>query len=491
MNKQLNIGWAQTDITPDRPVYVIGQLYSRISSYVHDPITATCLVLENGEDQLTMVSCDMGGPPIMHSKAILERLNIPELDKTRIVFNATHTHNSSFFSQNTTYEVYFKSVLGDLCPVMKEPANILKDDEAAEYFVERIVALIEDAWANRAMGGVSTASDYAVVAHNRRPQFLVNGKRESRMYGTCSEPNFLGYEGGVDHAADMLYTWDLDGNLTGAAVCIPCPSQVYELHDFISADYWCEARNAIREELGNIYILPLCGAAGDQNPLDLTRISKDNVEELKIWNAQETAVFRNIDMLQECRDIGERIAEAVTRGYRKAKNRIETRPVFRTSSFRMDVALRTVSKEDTEAAQARIDAAKAKVAPGERMTEAEMIRCFEDIGYLNRWKLQQTTDRFEFPVVVFRLGAAVFATNPFELYVDYSLRMKARCKARQAFIVQLASTLVGGAKGGYLPTQIAVDGGSYGSKPVSTMVGPAGGDELVEKTIAAMDALFT
>ena len=48
MNKQINIGWAQTDITPDRPVYVIGQLYSRISSYVHDPITATCLVLENG-----------------------------------------------------------------------------------------------------------------------------------------------------------------------------------------------------------------------------------------------------------------------------------------------------------------------------------------------------------------------------------------------------------------------------------------------------------
>ena len=32
MNKQINIGWAQTDITPDRPIYVIGQLYSRIFS---------------------------------------------------------------------------------------------------------------------------------------------------------------------------------------------------------------------------------------------------------------------------------------------------------------------------------------------------------------------------------------------------------------------------------------------------------------------------
>ena len=486
MNKQINIGWAQTDITPDRPVYVIGQLYSRISSYVHDPITATCLVLENGEEQMTMVSCDMGSVPVNHIAPILERVNVPGLDKSHVVFNVIHTHNSSMFTMETTREVYFKSVLGDLCPDKEEPANILKDEEAGEFFIERIVALIEDAWESRVPGAVSTASDYAAVAFNRRPQFLVNGKRESKMYGTCSEPNFLGYEGGSDHSADMLYTWDLNGNLTGAAVCIPCPAQVYELHDFISADFWGEARNCIREELGNIYILPWCGAAGDQNPLDLTRISKDNVNELKVWNAQETAVMRNIDMLQECKDIGERICEAVLRGYRKAKNYAENRPVFKTKVFEMDVALRTVSKEDVDAAQARIDAVKAKFAPGEKMSEGEMIRCFEDIGYLNRWKLQQQTNRFHFPIFVFRLGRAVFATNPFELYVDYSLRMKARCKARQAFIIQLSSN----AKGGYLPTQAAVDGGSYGSKPVSTMVGPNGGDELVEKTLAAMDSLF-
>ena len=112
MNKQINIGWAQTDITPDRPVYVIGQLYSRISSYVHDPLTATCLVLENGEEQMTMISCDMGSVPTMHIEKILARVNVPELDKSKVVFNVTHTHNSSMYSQNTTLEVYFKSVLG-------------------------------------------------------------------------------------------------------------------------------------------------------------------------------------------------------------------------------------------------------------------------------------------------------------------------------------------------------------------------------------------
>ena len=486
MENRIQIGWAQTDITPERPFFVIGQLYSRISTYVHDPLTATCLVLDNGAEQMTMVSCDMPGVPTMHIARILERIQAEGLDKKKVVFNAIHTHNSTMFTKNTTLEVYFKSVLGELCPEPEEPEDIIKDEELEEFFIEKMVRLIEDAWNARRPGGVAMAHDYAAVAFNRRPQFLVNGKRESRMYGTCSDSNFLGYEGSSDHSADMLYTFDAQGTLTGAAVCIPCPSQVYELHCFVSADYWGEARSQIREELGNIYILPLCGAAGDQNPLDLVRISKDNKRELKVWNAQETEVFRSFDMLRECQQIGARICDAVRRGYKTARNEVQTRPVFRTNCFEMDVALRTVDKQDVDEARARIDAVKASLAPGQKLSEAEMIRCFTDIGYLNRWELQQKTTRFCFPIFVFRLGQAVFATNPFELYVDFSYRMKARCRAKQAFIVQLSSN----AKGGYLPTQIAVDGGSYGSKPVSTMVGPEGGDELVEKTLQAMDALF-
>jgi hypothetical protein len=119
MEKNIRIGWAQTDITPDRPIYVIGQLYSRISSYVHDPLTATCLVLENGQEQMILVSADMPGVPTMHISRILERLDAPGLDRSRVVFSAIHTHNSTMFTKNTTYEVYFKSVLGDLCPISK------------------------------------------------------------------------------------------------------------------------------------------------------------------------------------------------------------------------------------------------------------------------------------------------------------------------------------------------------------------------------------
>ncbi|MDE0504856.1 MAG: hypothetical protein OXI86_12315, partial [Candidatus Poribacteria bacterium] len=88
---------------------------------------------------------------------------------------------------------------------------------------------------------------------------------------------------------------------------------------------------------------------------------------------------------------------------------------------------------------------------------------------------------------VIRLGDAVFATNPFELFMDYGTRIRARSKALQTFLVQLAD---GSGKGGYLPTQRAREGGHYSAMIKSTWVGPEGGQVLVEETVASINELF-
>src|SRR5699024_8442342 len=165
------------------------------------------------------------------------------------------------------------------------PENLLQGEEFDDFLVNRLVQVASEAWNRRERGGISSATDYAAIAFNRRPVFERDGKSETRMYGVCARSDFKRYEAGSDHSADMLYTWSPDGRLTGVAVCIPCPSQVFELHSFISADYWHYTRQALRETLGNVFVLPLCGAAGDQNPLDLTRISKYNARELEAWGA--------------------------------------------------------------------------------------------------------------------------------------------------------------------------------------------------------------
>jgi hypothetical protein len=77
------------------------------------------------------------------------------------------------------------------------------------------------------------------------------------------------------------------------------------------------------------------------------------------------------------------------------------------------------------------------------------------------------------------------ATNPFELFVDYGLRMKARSPAEQTFVVQLASDSLG-----YLPTERAVAGGHYSAEIMSNIIGPEGGRILVERTVELLRAMW-
>ena len=76
-----------------------------------------------------------------------------------------------------------------------------------------------------------------------------------------------------------------------------------------------------------------------------------------------------------------------------------------------------------------------------------------------------------------RLNDLALATNPFELFTDYGLRIKARSPANQTSIVQLTSDC-----GAYLPTERAVKGGGYSARIDDGVVGPEGGRVLVEKT---------
>jgi hypothetical protein len=85
---------------------------------------------------------------------------------------------------------------------------------------------------------------------------------------------------------------------------------------------------------------------------------------------------------------------------------------------------------------------------------------------------------------VIRLGEVAIATNSFELFTDYGIQMKARSKALQTFVIQLAGP------GTYLPTERAVRGGGYSAIVESSLVGPEGGQMLTERTIETINSLW-
>ena len=482
---KLYIGWSHCSMTPDVPVLMEGQMYPRVSKYVHDPITATALVLDHKQQQAIFVSLDMTEVPL-HAMQPLKECLRKDIPFEKISFHVTHTHNSTSFYDDFLREdnkrVYDEQIL----PPFDAPDHMLFGEAGQKFLVEKLSSLIASAWDSRKPGGISYAHDYAAVAFNRRPRFRRSHGDETVMYGDCAQEEFLGFESGTDTSVELLYTWDETGELTGVVCNVPCPAQVHELHSYLTSDYWAPTRQKIGEKLGkNIYVLPMCGAAGDLAPIDLVHISKTNGEELRLWGGQTCEVFRNFDMDKLCDDIGDRISEAALRGYRTAKNNIDYAPVFFHEIMEMSLPIRQVSEEDYRQASEEVRLIHEKFSKDHPMTMEDLVKAFEPQGVVLRYRQQQKDAYYRFRCHIIRLGNVAIATNPFELYHAFAQRIKARAMAEQVFVVQLANGL-----GGYLPTQAAVDGGSYSSKPASTICGPDGGDALVKKTLDVLDQLW-
>ena len=91
---------------------------------------------------------------------------------------------------------------------------------------------------------------------------------------------------------------------------------------------------------------------------------------------------------------------------------------------------------------------------------------------------------------VIRLGDIAFATNNFELFMDYEQRIQARSPAMQTFVIQL--TAVPGESGNsYLPTAKGKANKGYSASIFDCDFDAKGGAMLVEETLKQLNELFT
>lgn len=454
--KGIKIGWAQASITPKEPVMLSGQFYVRISRGVMDPVTATVLALESGTEQGLLISCDV----VNVGKNVLDMTRkkvasaLPDLEVSRIIMNAIHTHSAPVMGENQY-------------PPQKPP--VMTPTAYVEFMTDQITKAAVKAWKARRPAGVSRAFGHAVVGHNRRAWYR-DGHAE--MYGKTNREDFYGMEGCEDHSVDMLFTWDGKKNLTGMIINLACPSQVSEHSTEITADYWHEVRVALRKKYGKkLFVLPQCSAAGDQSPHFLLY-------------GREEEEMRKLRGTSEREEIGYKIAQAVQYAFPVAKKTIRAGLPFRHVVKEIQLTPRKITEKELENAQKYCAEFKQKTAEQQKHEEGKFKR---QERVLERYKGQDGQKRVRMELHVLRIGETAMATNPFELYLDYGLRMKARSKAAQTFIVQLAGA---GEVGGYLPTERAVQAGSYGAEPFSNQVGPEGGQELVEETLGVIGALW-
>ena len=106
-------------------------------------------------------------------------------------------------------------------------------------------------------------------------------------------------------------------------------------------------------------------------------------------------------------------------------------------------------------------------------------------GAITRYRQQQIVNTVEMEVHIVRFGDVAFCTNPFELFLDYGNQIRARSKAKQTFIIQLACGTAG-----YLPTEAAEKGSHYSAYVSSGTVGHIGGDMLVRETLERINKKF-
>ncbi len=487
----MKLGWATVDITPDQPVDLRGQFPARVSEGVLDPVTATVLAIESADassnGHALIISCDLVAIDTEIVEAVREKIKtaVADVNTNNIIISATHTHTAPLCSSDNST----KNKYGIELDVMAPSAYL-------DFMSDRIASAAKEAWTNRKPGGISYGLGHAVVGHNRL-QVSFSGK--SVMYSNTNRPDFSHIEGYEDHSVNLLYTFDNQKNLTGVVVNVACPSQVTESLYQISADYWHDTRVELKERLGeNLFVLGQCSAAGDQSPHFLIGArAETRMQKLMFPDSIDTG-DRTIGLRKQ---IAIRIADAVTSVLPYMKDQIDWNPKIGYQMQEVELSRRLIDIEDVNKAvnqskewQAKYDQLLKEI--NENPSIKQKKRWYTDItnaarrmargqNVKERYELEKVQPKLPIEVNVLRIGDIVMATNPFELYLDYGMRIKARCPATQTFLVQLANGSYG-----YLPPYRSTVGGSYGAEPASTQIGPEGGQELVEKTLEMINVMY-
>ena len=90
---------------------------------------------------------------------------------------------------------------------------------------------------------------------------------------------------------------------------------------------------------------------------------------------------------------------------------------------------------------------------------------------------------------VIRISDVAFATNRFELFMDYQHRIQARSPFVQTFVVQLVAQPELDS-GSYLPTERGLWGKGFGASVYDNQVTPEAGQIIVEETVKTLYSLY-
>ena len=514
----LKIGWAKRSIAPEKGAAPItGQFYLRVAQGQYTPVLTSAVVLENGDDAVIFVSADMVS--VTRNVFLKVQSNLakesPEIPAGKIIVNATHTHAgpSAYGPEKAEYP---------------NSVDFIPRSEMCDFIARQITEAIKEAWNKRDWGSVAYGYGFASTGYSRRTVYLddiskreanrpgiaMNGK--AKMYGRTSDEMFEGYERGTDSFINLLYTFDRKGKLTGAVVNVPCPSQTNGTAWYLHAGFWHNVREKLQKKYGDITIITQSAAAGDLCPQQLHYLDAEKrrfrlkyPEMLKKYTENPMRYpdgffpeKRNYDVqyaydameFLRAEDIADRIVTAFDEVLSWAGKEKFAAPVLKHEVRTLELARRTFPVELVAKEKANhekfmrqpyiTEGNKFAVLKHNSMLVKRRNRCG---GVVARYQEQQKEPKLKTDIHVVRIGNIAFASNRFELFMDYMHRIQARSPFEQTFVVQLVTDQYG--VGSYLATEQAIANKGYSATPYCNKVSPAGGQTLVNETLDVLNKL--
>ncbi|MBR2508190.1 MAG: hypothetical protein IKB71_00425 [Lentisphaeria bacterium] len=503
---RLQIGWGKRSIAMKGPAAITGQSHLRVALGEYSPVYASALAITNAKETAVFVSVDVVSVSASVLKGMLDILKkeAPEIPGNKIIVNASHTHDGP-----STANIVIK---------YPNKVEVIGGTKVQEFLARQIADAVKEAWQNRKDGSIAYGYGFATVGFSRRTLYLDDtSKRFGNqpgyasnghciMYGNTKDDKFAGYEAGMDPFINIMYTFDADDKLSGAIVNVPCPAQNMEAIWHYYAGFWANVREKMAAKYGDIGLICQSAAAGDLAPRqlhyneaelrryklkypELVEDYKKNPIKFPYYIPREEK-YLNKEILEIIRaeDAANRVMTAFDEVLSWASKEKLTAPEFqhevktvKLDRFYLPPEILAQEKEYNK-----------KFMAQKFMTEGDKwqmlihnstlnARRNKVNGVIKRFEEQQKTPALETDIHVVRIGDAAFATNRFELFMDFMHRIQGRSPFTQTFIVQLVTDTKG--VGSYLATERGEKNKGYGATPYSCQVSPKGGQQLVEHTV--------
>ncbi len=429
----LKIGTAWRDVTPDRPLDLMGQMHIRQGEYTRDPLTVNAAWIEQDGRRVAIVSVDI----CVISHELLHRIRgrslaVGFLEEHELIVAATHTH---------------------VAPL--PPGGGRLPGQVDEAWVDQLVQGIDDAL-HTAQADVEPVTLWAGngqvdLGWNRRG---LHRDGSCDMYQGSWKPDFSGIEGPRDPHIGVVWARREDKSIKLVMLSFASHCNALSNGSFYSADLPGEVRKVLRGVLGgNTGVLYFTGAAGDID----TIIMENNTKNLQPWRGEQGVKAEGVYL-------GGEVLRVISSTFEPMADQ------------RLAVARRTFAVP-TRPWDAPFDPEK---LPAGGMREY----CIASRKDWDRILRDEPDNRIELAVV--RLGSAVICCNPAELFCEFGLSIKQQSPATTTIICQLA-----GGWCGYIPTPQAILHGGYSARTSNhTRCIPETGWLIVENTADMLREIF-